>query len=148
MRLIVSGRVEQGFAEQALSDDFKETRKRAADILGGYSQLDDQLAQVRKKTTPSRTVAIANPSGAQGIAQYTVMIDANSKVVDLAANNLEDPLAALNEAIRAAAMPQSFPDDTLKKLPRLGTLACAGAEQPCKFALLSAYSSSRFAPLE
>lgn len=134
--------------EQALSDDFKETRKRAADILGGYSQLDDQLAQVRKKTTPSRTVAIANPSGAQGIAQYTVMIDANSKVVDLAANNLEDPLAALNEAIRAAAMPQSFPDDTLKKLPRLGTLACAGAEQPCKFALLSAYSSSRFAPLE
>jgi hypothetical protein len=103
---------------------------------------------VRKKKSPSRTVPIANPSGAQGIAQYTVMIDANSKVVDLAPTNLEDPLGAVNDAVRAAAMPQSFPDDTLKKLPRLGTLACAGAEQPCVFTLLSAYSGTRFAPLE
>jgi tetratricopeptide (TPR) repeat protein/transglutaminase-like putative cysteine protease len=131
-----------------LSDDAKETRKRLANILGGYSQVDDQVNQARKKKSPLRTVAIANPSGAQGIAQYTVIIDANSKVVDLAATNPEDPLAALNDAVRAAAMPQSFPDDTLKKLPRLGTLACTGAEQPCVFTLLSAYSSSRFAPLE
>jgi tetratricopeptide (TPR) repeat protein len=134
--------------EYDLSDDAKETRKRLADIVGGYSQVDDQVAQARKKKSPLRTVAIANPSGAQGIAQYTVIIDANSKVVDLAATNPEDPLAALNDAIRAAAMPQSFPDDALKKLPRLGTLACTGAEQPCVFTLLSAYSGTRFAPLE
>jgi hypothetical protein len=110
--------------------------------------VDDQLAQVRKKKSALRTVALANPSGAQGIAQYTVIIDANSKVVDLAATNPEDPLAALNDAVRAAAMPQSFPDDALKKLPRLGTLACTGAEQPCRFTLLSAYSGTRFAALE
>jgi tetratricopeptide (TPR) repeat protein/transglutaminase-like putative cysteine protease len=131
-----------------LSDDAKETRKRLADILGGYAQVDDQVTQARKKKSPLRTVAIANPSGAQGIAQYTVIIDANSKVVDLAATNPADPLAALNDAVRAAAMPQSFPDDALKKLPRLGTLACTGAEQPCVFTLLSAYSGTRFAPLE
>ena len=131
-----------------LSDDAKDTRKRLADIVGGYSQVDDQVTQARKKKSPMRTVAIANPSGAQGIAQYTVIIDANSKVVDLAATTPEDPLAALNDAVRAAAMPQSFPDNTLKKLPRLGTLACTGAEQPCVFTLLSAYSGTRFAPLE
>jgi tetratricopeptide (TPR) repeat protein len=131
-----------------LSDDAKETRKRLADILGGYSQVDDQVTQARKKKSPMRNVAIANPSGAQGIAQYTVIIDANSKVVELAATSPEDPLAALNDAVRAAAMPQTFPDDTLKKLPRLGTLACTGAEQPCVFTLLSAYSGTRFAPLE
>jgi len=134
--------------DQGLSDDAKETRKRLADIVGGYSQVDDQLAQWRKKKSPLRTVAITNPSGAQGIAQYTVIIDANSKVVDLAATNPEDPLAALNDAVRAAAMPQLFPDDALKKLPRLGTLSCTGAEQPCVFTLLSAYSGTRFAPLE
>jgi tetratricopeptide (TPR) repeat protein len=131
-----------------LSDDAKETRKRLADILGSYSQVDDLVTQARKKKSPMRTVAIANPSGAQGIAQYTVIIDANSKVVDLAATNPEDPLAALNDAVRAAAMPQSFPDVALKKLPRLGTLACTGSEQPCVFTLLSAYSGTRFAPLE
>jgi len=58
------------------------------------------------------------------------------------------PMAVLNDAVRAAAMPQSFPDAALKKLPRLGTLACAAADQPCVFTLLSAYSGTRFAPLE
>ncbi len=134
--------------DQSLSDDAKETRKRLADILGGYSQVDDQLAEARKKKSSARTVAIANPSGAQGIAQYTIMIDANSKVLDLAPTNLEDPLGVVNDAVRAAAMPQSFPDETLKKLPRLGTLACTGPDQPCVFTLLSAYSGTQFAPLE
>jgi hypothetical protein len=83
-------------------------------------------------------VSIVNRGGAQGIAQYVVIIDANSKVADLAGMDSEDPLATLNDAVRAAAMPQSFPDTTLQKLPRLSTLACAAANQPCVFTLLSA----------
>jgi tetratricopeptide (TPR) repeat protein len=133
---------------QALSDDAKETRKRLADLLGGYTQVDDRLVQAHSKKSPMRTVSIANPGGAQGIAQYTVIIDANSKVMDIAATNSDDPLATLNDAVRAAAMPQSFPDTTLKKLPRLSTLACAAANQPCVFTLLSAETGSRFAPVE
>jgi hypothetical protein len=54
----------------------------------------------------------------------------------------------LNDAVRAAAMPQSFPDTTLKKLPRLSTLACAAANQPCVFTLLSAGAGSRVAAVE
>jgi tetratricopeptide (TPR) repeat protein len=135
-------------ANQGLSDDAKDTRKRLADILGGYEQVDDRLAQAHNKRSPTRAVSIANPGEAQGIAQYTVIMDASSKVVDLAATNSEDPLAALNDAVRAAAMPQSFPDTTLKKLPRLGTLACAAANQPCVFTLLPAETGSRFAPVE
>ena len=135
-------------ANQGLSDDAKETRKRLADILGGYSQVDNRLAQGRNKKSSLRTVSIANGVGAQGIAQYTVIIDANSKAVDLVATSADDPLATLHDAVRAAAMPQSFPDTTLKKLPRLSTLACAAADQPCVFTLLSAYSRSRFVPAE
>jgi len=132
----------------SLSDDAKETRRRLADILGGYSQVDDRLAQARNKKSSLRTVGIANPGGAQGIAQYTVIIDANSKVVDLAATSPDDPLATLNDAVRATTMPQSFPDTTLKKLPRLSTLGCVASDQPCVFTLLSAGSGSRFAPPE
>jgi tetratricopeptide (TPR) repeat protein len=130
-----------------LSDDAKDTRKRLSDILGSNSQVDDRLKEYRKKKSPSRTVTIANPGGAQGIAQYTVIIDANSKVVDLAATGSDDPLAILNDAIRAASMPQSFPDDTLKSMPRLSTLACAADNQPCIFTLLPASSASRLVPL-
>jgi tetratricopeptide (TPR) repeat protein len=135
-------------ANQGLSDDAKETRKRLADMLGGYTQVDDRLAQAHNKKSPLRTVSIANRGGAQGIAQYTVIIDANSKVADLAGTNSEDLLAMLNDAVRAAAMPQSFPDTTLKKLPRLSTLACAAANQPCVFTLLSAGAGSRVAAVE
>ena len=103
-------------ADQSLSDDAKETRKRLSDILGGYDQVDDRLQQSRKKKSLLRTVTITNTGSEQGIAQYTVIIDANSKVVDLAAVNSDDSLATLNDAIRAASMPQSFPDATLKKL--------------------------------
>lgn len=133
---------------QTLSDDAKETRKRLADMLGGYSQLDDRLAQGRDKKSSARTVTIANGAAAQGIAQYTVIIDASSKIVDLAATSPDDPLASLGDAVRAATMPQSFPDATLKKLPRLGTLACVAPDQPCVFRLLSAYSASRLTPAE
>jgi tetratricopeptide (TPR) repeat protein len=130
-----------------LNDDAKETRKRVSDMLGGDSQLDARLDQYRKKKSPRRTITIANPGGAQGIAQYTLIIDTNSKVVDLAASP-DDPLASLNDAVRAASMPQSFPDTTLKKLPRLGTLVCSAAKQPCILTLPSANAASRLVPLD
>jgi tetratricopeptide (TPR) repeat protein len=131
-----------------LGDDAKETRKRLADILGGDSQVDARLEQSRKKKSPLGMVSIANPGGEQGIAQYTVMIDANSKVVELSAVNSDDPLASLSDAVRAARMPQVFPDITLKKLPRLSTLACSGSDQPCTFTLLPALAASRLTPLD
>jgi tetratricopeptide (TPR) repeat protein len=133
---------------QSLSDDAKDARKRLADMLGGYSQVDDRLAQARSKKSSLRTVSIANGVGAQGIAQYTVIIDANSKAVALAATSPDDSLATLHDAVRAATLPQLFPDTTLKRLPRLSTLACVAPDQPCVFTLLSAYSASRLAPSE
>jgi tetratricopeptide (TPR) repeat protein len=134
--------------DRALNDDAKETRKRLADILGGYSQVDDQLEQYRKKKPPMRTVSIPNAAGAQGIAQYTIIIDANSKVAELATTGADDPLATLNDAVRGALMPQSFPDTALKKLPRLSVLTCTTGNQPCVFTLLSARAASRLAPLD
>jgi tetratricopeptide (TPR) repeat protein len=126
-----------------LNDDVKEWRKRLADLLGGDSQVDGRLEQSRRKKSPLTMVSIANPDGEQGVAQYTVMIDANSKVIELSATS-DDPLVNLNSTVRAITMPQTFPDTTLKKLPRLSTLACMGGNQACTFTLLSA---SRVAPL-
>ena len=132
----------------ALSDDAKETRKRLADFLGDDSRVDARLEQSRKKKSSSGTVNIANPGGEQGIAQYTVMIDASSRVVELSAVNSGDPLASLNDAIRGVKVPQTFPDITLKKLPRLSNLACSGSDQSCTLTLLSAVAASRLTPLD
>jgi len=57
-------------------------------------------------------------------------------------------LASVSEAVRAATLPQSFPDTTLKKLPRLGTLACTSASEPCTLTLLTPLAASRLVALE
>lgn len=132
--------------DRVSGDDAKDTRQRLSEFLGGFSQVDDRLAEWRKKKSQSRVVSIANPSGAQGIAQFTIMMDANSKIVDLATTGADDSLASFADAMRAASMPQSFPDTTLKKLPRLSTLACVGGGQPCTFTLQPANSASRVIP--
>jgi tetratricopeptide (TPR) repeat protein len=134
--------------DRPLNDDAKETRQRLSDILGVDAQLDARLEQYRKKRSPLRMVTIANPSGAQGIAQYTLIIDTNSRVVDLASTSPDDPLATLNDTLRTASMPQSFPDTRLKKLPRLSTLTCSAANQPCILTLPSANAASRLVPLD
>ena len=131
--------------DQALNGNATEIRKRLSDILGGDASLDDQLAQARKKKSLLRTVSIANPDGTQGITEYTVIIGGNSKVVDLEAASTDDALTNLNDAVRAAVMPETFPDTTLKKLPRLSMLSCAGGDQPCSFTLLTGKAASRLA---
>jgi hypothetical protein len=90
-------------------DDAKDTGQRLSELLGGFSQVDDRLAESRKKKSQLRVVSIANPSGAQGIMQYTVIIDANSKIVDLATAGADDSLVSFTDAMRAVPMPQSFP---------------------------------------
>jgi hypothetical protein len=67
------------------------------------------------------------------MAQYILMVGPGSKVIDLQGMSPDDSLAGLKDALRAAAMPQSFPDETTHKIPRVGTLSCPRAEQPCTF---------------
>jgi hypothetical protein len=131
-----------------MREDAKEARKRLVDLLGSDGAVEERLEQSRRKKSLLRVVSIANPGAEQGIAQYSVMIDANSRVVDLAATVTDDPLTSFHDAIRAATLPQTFPDTTLTKLPRLGTLACASGTQPCTFTLLSPAAASRLAPLD
>jgi hypothetical protein len=93
-------------------------------------------------------VNIANPSREQGIAQYAIIIDANSRAVEISSTGAEDPFASVGDAMRAATMPQSFPDATLKKLPRLGTLACSSVNEPCVLTLMTPLAASRLVAVE
>ena len=86
--------------------------------------------------------------GEQGITEYAVLIDENSKVTDFSSTLADDQLADLRDVVRSAVMPQSFPDDSLKALPRIGTLSCAARDQACLWTLVPVYSASRLAPAD
>jgi hypothetical protein len=57
--------------------------------------------------------------------------------------NPDDSLAGLKDAISAATLPQSFPDETIQRIPRVGTLSCPRADLPCTFTFTSAGVAAR-----
>jgi TonB family protein len=127
----------------ALSDDEKEAHDRLAALLGGEVLVDARVNESRRRFKDRRSVQIDNSAGAEGITEYKVMVGPGSKLTDLQATNSDSRFDKLSPVIRAAAMPQSFPDGGILQLPRAGILACAGSDRPCQFMLLSAGSSAR-----
>jgi tetratricopeptide (TPR) repeat protein len=135
-------------SDRQLSEDGEETLSRLRGLLGGDPQASERLAQFRQKPSTARTVSIANSHRAQGIAQYSLIVGGGSTVLELAPNTPDDALAGLVGILQKTQVPQSFPNATIQKLPRLGTLACAAPDQPCIFTLLPAGLASRLAPNE
>lgn len=133
-------------ASGTMTDDAKAARERLVELVGGEGAVDERLKQFRRNSAPPRTVEVANSKGEQGITQYTVLIDAKSKVTDFSSTVADDQLSDMHDAVRSAVMPQSFPDDTLKALPRIGTLSCVAPDQVCLWTLVPVYSASRLAP--
>ncbi len=129
-------------------DDETLDRKRLSALLGGDPQVESRLEDIRKGKSSSLNVSIANTIQAQGITQYTLIIGNDSKVADLASAGDDSSLSGLNNTVRAAKMPQSFPDTSLKAMPRVAMLACASKDLPCELTLLSSRSASRLGPSE
>ena len=124
-------------------DDEKEARARLVELLGNESFIEDRVKQARPKLRERRSVSIPNPASLEGLAQYILMVGPGSKVMDLQGMSPDDPLAELKDTLRSTAMPQSFPDETTHKIPRVGTLSCPRAEQPCTFTFTPAAAAAR-----
>jgi tetratricopeptide (TPR) repeat protein/transglutaminase-like putative cysteine protease len=128
---------------QEINDDEIEARTRLDTLLGDSSLVEERLKQSRSKLKERRSISIPNPAGLEGIAQYTVIIGPGPKVIDLEVMNPEDALAGLKDAISSATMPQSFPDETIQRIPRVANLSCPRADLPCTFTFTSAGAATR-----
>jgi tetratricopeptide (TPR) repeat protein len=133
-------------AKHEMNDDEKDASKRLADSLSNEPKNEGLVAAVRERLRSARSAKIDNKAQEHGIAQYLMLIDPDSKVIDMEPIGPDSGLAGLAEMVRAALMPQTFPDATIRKVPRLGTLACVSADQPCTLTLLSAGSAARVLP--
>jgi hypothetical protein len=114
-------------------------------LLENQASEDKSLAHPASKAKSNDSIAIPSPAAKQGIAQFGLMIGPDSKAAEIELLGEDTTLADFSGQLRVATLPQSFPDDTLKKLPRVGTLACASPEQPCEFRLLPAAAAARVA---
>ncbi|MGH9685426.1 MAG: DUF3857 domain-containing protein [Candidatus Acidiferrales bacterium] len=132
-------------AKHDMSDDEKDASKQLAVLRSGDPMKNSLEARDRLRSI--RIVKVDNSAQAQGIAQYLMLIDAASKVIDMEPIGPDSGLANLAESIRATPMPQSFPDATIHKIPRVGTLACVSPSQSCTLTLVSTGSAPSGLPL-
>ena len=130
-------------ASREKSDDEKDARVRLASLLGGDSLVDARIADYRMKGKGLRTIPIRNSGVAEGFAEFILIVGPESNVLDAQSANPESPLSGMVDSLRAARMPQSFPDKSITRLPRAGMLSCHGIDQPCAFALLPVGAQSR-----
>ncbi len=133
-------------AKHDMSDDEKDASTQLVALLGGDRMNDGLVTIARDRLRSLRMVKIDNTAQAQGMAQYLILIDRSSKVIDMEPIGSDSGLANVADSVRATAMPQSFPDPTVQKIPRVGTLACVSRGQACTLTLLSTSSAARVLP--
>jgi tetratricopeptide (TPR) repeat protein len=124
-------------------EDEVDARKRLASLLGGDSLVNDPVKAARATIQMRHAVSVANPDHLQGISEYSLLIGPNSKIMNIEAVISDNQLASLTDAIQSTAMPQVLPDTTISRLWRVGTLACANADQPCNFTLMPVSAAAR-----
>jgi tetratricopeptide (TPR) repeat protein/transglutaminase-like putative cysteine protease len=130
-------------ATRGMSDDEKEAQKSLTTFLGGDVLIENRVKAARAAMADRRSVSIPNSGELIGISEYMLIVGPGSELADVMPFTSDDPLATITSMVRAAAVPQSFPDDVIQKLPRMGTLSCPSAERPCTLTLMPAVAASR-----
>jgi len=128
------------------SQDERGARKQLALLLGSDSLVDDRVKQEIANPVSRHAVQVDNSAKLSGTGQFIVIVGPGSTLTDIESASPDNPLASLTDTARATKVPQTFPDDTLQKLPRAGTLSCTAPDQPCTFTLLSPVPASRVFP--
>ena len=119
-----------------LSNNEADAKRQLGILLGSDSLVEDKLNDARANFKSWRSVQVDNPKHVAGSARFIVMIGPGSIVEDIRTVKPGNPLNDLEYGVRDASVPQPFPDDTLKKMPRAGTISCRDANQPCTFTLM------------
>jgi tetratricopeptide (TPR) repeat protein len=123
-------------SSRPLSDNEADAKRQLGVLLGSESLADEKVKEARANFKSWRSVQIDNPKHIDGSGQFVLIIGPSSKVEDIRAVQADNSVNDLESSVRAASMPQPFPDDTLQKMPRAGTISCPDTKKPCTFTLL------------
>lgn len=119
-----------------LSENETEARHQLGVLLGDDSLIQGKLQEARSRLGSWRSIHVDNPSHVSGSARFILIVGPGSKIEDIEPVQQKNPVNDLEANVRAATMPQTFPDGGIRKLPRAGTLSCSSPTGPCTFTLL------------
>lgn len=130
------------------TDEERDARKQLGVLLSGDAAANDRIKEESAKFEARRSVLVANSAELVGTGQFIMIVGPGSAMTDIESASPDNPVAGLSDALRAVKVLQTFPDDTLHKLPEAGTLVCSAADQPCTFTPLPPIPSGRVFPAD
>jgi tetratricopeptide (TPR) repeat protein len=107
-----------------------ETRGKLVKLAGGEKQAEALVEKHKETLKQQRTVRLKS-AGAKGNADFLVLVASGGTDVKFASG--DESLKTYAQAIGAAKLPITFPDQRPAKLLRRGKLTC---DQECAFVLL------------
>ena len=125
----------------------QEARKQLDILVGSEAAADDRIKEETPNLETRRDVQVPNSAKVQGTGQFILIVGPGSAITDIESASPDNTVAGLIDAVRAVKLLQTFPDDTLHRLPEAGTLVCSAADQPCTFTPLPPIPSSRIFPV-
>jgi tetratricopeptide (TPR) repeat protein len=117
-------------------DVVKDARARLVTLLGDQSKAESRILESKKNLRARHMVGVPNRAQSIGIAQYLVIESPDQKCAELHSLIGEDPLPELAQDLRSITLPQSIPDDILKKFPRTVAVTCASPAESCTLVVL------------
>lgn len=130
-------------AKHDMTNDEQDAGKQLALLQGGDPLKENMVAAASDRFRTLRVVKIENAAQIQGIAQYQLLIGPQSRVIEMEVVGSDSGLGKTADAISSTPMPQSFPDTTIQKVPRIATLACLSSSEVCTLTLASTGSVAR-----
>lgn len=131
---------------RALSDNETDARRQLASLAGSDTLANDQIKNAGARIQARRTTEITNSAHLKGTGYFILIIGPKATVADIKPAHPGNRLKDLTDVVHNATVPQSFPDDSVQRLPRAGMLNCTDADQPCKFTLMPPVPAGQIFP--
>jgi len=117
-----------------------ETRGRLASLSGGDAKADAAVAKYKADLQRTRTIDLGKVAKEDASAEFFLLLSrgpsAAATVEGVKFASGDEKLKRFTDALRTAAYPVTFPDDTPVKILRRGILSCSTATGNCSFVLM------------
>src|SRR5580692_5435502 len=117
-----------------------ETRGRLASLSGGDAKADAAVAKYKADLQRTRTIDLGKVAKEDASAEFFLLLSRGASsaatVEGVKFASGDEKLKRFTDALRTAAYPVNFPDDTPVKILRRGILSCSTVTGNCSFVLM------------
>jgi TonB family protein len=126
--------------ENTSYDGADETRVRLTALAPPGANAETLIEDGKKILRDSRTLAVRNLRGAEGLAEFWILLSPRQQVRGAKFANGDETVKGLESELQSISYPDVFPEATEMRLLLRGRLTCLATQPDCRLFLISAQS--------